>query len=77
MSVGRVKCEAPNNLLHKFTGNMYHGDDTIPIDNQSILLRGCTLRNTDWCIGMVIFAGPDTKLMRNTGKILVMYNCRT
>jgi len=65
---GRVVCEAPNNQLHKFTGNMYNGDNTIPIDNQSILLRGCTLRNTEWCCGLVIFAGPDTKLMRNTGK---------
>ncbi|XP_061451009.1 probable phospholipid-transporting ATPase IM isoform X2 [Rhineura floridana] len=33
-----------------------------------MLLRGCVLRNTEWCFGMVIFAGPDTKLMQNSGK---------
>lgn len=26
------------------------------------------LRNTQWCYGMVIFAGKDTKLMQNSGK---------
>lgn len=33
-----------------------------------MLLRGCILRNTRWCYGLVIFAGRDTKLMMNSGK---------
>lgn len=32
-----------------------------------MLLRGCVLRNTQWCFGVVIFAGRDTKLMQNSG----------
>lgn len=27
------------------------------LDNDKILLRGCTLRNTEWCFGLVIFGG--------------------
>ena len=65
--VGAVKCEAPNNHLHKFAGNLYWNNKTFPIDNEKILLRGCIIRNTEWCYGLVIFAGPDTKLMQNTG----------
>lgn len=38
------------------------------LDNDKILLRGCVLRNTQWCYGLVIFAGRDTKLMMNSGK---------
>lgn len=38
------------------------------LDNDKIILRGCVLRNTQWCYGMVIFAGKDTKLMQNSGK---------
>ncbi|CAK8676704.1 unnamed protein product [Clavelina lepadiformis] len=65
---GAVKCEAPNNNLHKFTGNLYWKDDVYALDNEKILLRGCTLRNTTWCYGLIIFAGADTKLMQNSGK---------
>uniref|UniRef100_H2YBK6 Phospholipid-transporting ATPase n=1 Tax=Ciona savignyi TaxID=51511 RepID=H2YBK6_CIOSA len=66
-------CEAPNNYLHKFTGNLYWNNETFAIDNENILLRGCTLRNTEWCFGLVIFAGPDTKLMQNTGENIVFW----
>ena len=26
------------------------------------------MKNTEWCYGVVIFAGKDTKLMQNSGK---------
>lgn len=39
-----------------------------PLDNDKVLLRGCILRNTQWCYGVVLFAGRDTKLMQNSGK---------
>lgn len=38
------------------------------LDNDKVVLRGCILRNTQWCYGVVIFAGKDTKLMQNSGK---------
>ncbi|XP_029437776.1 probable phospholipid-transporting ATPase IM isoform X2 [Rhinatrema bivittatum] len=65
---GEVRCEAPNNKLDKFTGTLTYGGEKYSLDNEKILLRGCTLRNTEWCFGIVIFAGPDTKLMQNSGK---------
>lgn len=40
---------------------------TLPLNNDQILLRGCVIRNTKWCYGLVIFAGRDTKLMKNSG----------
>jgi len=64
---GKVSCEAPNNQLHKFDGNLEWNDDELSIDNDKILLRGCTIRNTKWCFGLVIFAGHETKLMKNSG----------
>lgn len=33
-----------------------------------MLLRGAVLSNTDWVIGLVVYAGHDTKLMKNMGK---------
>ncbi|KYO35829.1 hypothetical protein Y1Q_0024441 [Alligator mississippiensis] len=65
---GEVKCEAPNNKLDKFMGTLTVHGEKYALDNEKMLLRGCTIRNTEWCFGLVIFAGPDTKLMQNSGK---------
>ncbi|XP_043952350.1 phospholipid-transporting ATPase ID-like [Gambusia affinis] len=65
---GEVRCEPPNNRLDKFKGTLTVNGQNYGLDNDKILLRGCTLRNTEWCFGLVIFGGPDTKLMQNSGK---------
>ncbi|XP_048187660.1 probable phospholipid-transporting ATPase IM [Perognathus longimembris pacificus] len=65
---GIVVCEAPNNKLDKFSGVLTWKDRKHTLTNQRLILRGCVLRNTGWCFGMVVFAGPDTKLMQNSGK---------
>uniref|UniRef100_A0A3B3DKC6 Phospholipid-transporting ATPase n=1 Tax=Oryzias melastigma TaxID=30732 RepID=A0A3B3DKC6_ORYME len=65
---GEVICEPPNNKLDKFTGTLNWRGNKYSLDNEKILLRGCILRNTEWCFGMVIFAGLQTKLMQNCGK---------
>ncbi|XP_015997328.2 phospholipid-transporting ATPase ID isoform X2 [Rousettus aegyptiacus] len=65
---GEVICEPPNNKLDKFSGTLYWKENKFPLSNQNTLLRGCVLRNTEWCFGLVIFAGPDTKLMQNSGR---------
>ncbi|KAG7245496.1 hypothetical protein INR49_010947 [Caranx melampygus] len=65
---GEVICEPPNNKLDKFTGTLFWRNNKYPLDNEKMLLRGCVLRNTEWCFGMVIFAGLQTKLMQNCGR---------
>ncbi|KAL1402454.1 hypothetical protein pipiens_006093 [Culex pipiens pipiens] len=65
---GEIVCEPPNNLLNKFEGTLAWKNQRYPLDNDKILLRGCIIRNTQWCYGVVIFAGKDTKLMQNSGK---------
>ncbi|KAF4025467.1 hypothetical protein G4228_017347, partial [Cervus hanglu yarkandensis] len=65
---GEVRCESPNNKLDRFTGIlMYKGKNYI-LNHDRLILRGCVIRNTDWCYGLVIFTGPDTKVMQNSGK---------
>uniref|UniRef100_A0A8C7SMD5 Phospholipid-transporting ATPase n=1 Tax=Oncorhynchus mykiss TaxID=8022 RepID=A0A8C7SMD5_ONCMY len=68
LSLWEVRCEPPNNRLDRFTGTLTNAGQKYSLDNNKILLRGCTLRNTEWCFGLVLFGGPETKLMQNCGK---------
>lgn len=62
---GLVECEEPNNRLDKFTGTLFWRKQRFPLDADKILLRGCVIRNTDFCHGLVIFAG----IFRVSGEI--------
>ncbi|XP_041826504.1 phospholipid-transporting ATPase IC [Melanotaenia boesemani] len=63
-----IECEEPNNRLDKFIGTMLWDRERYPLELDNMLLRGCKIRNTEKCHGLVIFAGGDTKIMRNSGK---------
>ncbi|XP_073913804.1 phospholipid-transporting ATPase VB isoform X4 [Castor canadensis] len=61
-----IVCEKPNNHLNKFKGYMEHPDQTrTGFGSESLLLRGCTIRNTEVAIGIVIYTGHETKAMLN------------
>lgn len=61
-----IDCEGPNEHLYKFEGNLRLPDGAlIPIDPDQILLRGSCLRNTDWIIGICVYSGHETKIMKN------------
>lgn len=55
--VAMIVCEEPNNRLDKFTGTMQWRNDTYPVELDNMLLRGCKIRNTEECRGLVIYAG--------------------
>ncbi|XP_032809728.2 phospholipid-transporting ATPase IC-like isoform X1 [Petromyzon marinus] len=63
-----IMSEAPNNRLDKYLGTMQWKDKMYSLDNDKLLLRGCRIRNTETCHGLVIFAGFDTKIMKNSGE---------
>ncbi|NXQ57227.1 AT8B3 ATPase, partial [Anthoscopus minutus] len=68
---GRVTCEEPHSRLHSFTGTLRWRGRTHALDSDRILLRGCRVRNTALCYGLVLYAGEwfDSKIMKNCGKI--------
>ncbi|XP_063259194.1 phospholipid-transporting ATPase IK isoform X1 [Prinia subflava] len=66
---GRVTCEEPNSRMHTFTGTLRWRGRAHALDSERILLRGCRVRNTALCYGLVLYAGFDSKIMRNCGKI--------
>ncbi|XP_043724477.1 phospholipid-transporting ATPase 3-like isoform X1 [Telopea speciosissima] len=62
---GEIQCEQPNNSLYTFTGNLIVQNQTLPLSPNQLLLRGCSLRNTEYIVGAVIFTGHETKVMMN------------
>ncbi len=48
----------PNAQLYKFQGQLVMSDGGIyPLTNESVLLKGSILRNTDWCYGLAVYTG--------------------
>ncbi len=74
---GYFRCELPNADLHSFkgifsvvrdmdgdTGNMQSVDYTL--DEKQLLLKGASLANTEWIVGICIYSGDETKIMMNS-----------
>jgi hypothetical protein len=72
---GEFVCEPPNTNLEKLNGTFYYTnaetkkDTKAPASNENVLLRGCSLRNTDFAVGLVIYVGPETKQFQNAGPL--------
>ncbi|KAG8500008.1 hypothetical protein CXB51_006500 [Gossypium anomalum] len=63
---GLIRCEQPNRNIYEFTANMEFNGHKFPLSQSNIVLRGCQLKNTDWIIGVVVYAGQETKAMLNS-----------
>ncbi|CAO2614404.1 Phospholipid-transporting ATPase VA [Lemmus lemmus] len=66
---GVIECEKPNNNLSRFRGCIIHSNgERAGLYKENLLLRGCTIRNTEAVVGIVIYAGHETKaLLNNSG----------
>uniref|UniRef100_A0A665W3Y8 Phospholipid-transporting ATPase n=1 Tax=Echeneis naucrates TaxID=173247 RepID=A0A665W3Y8_ECHNA len=63
---GVVVCEKPKNNLNHFKCYVEKPDkEKLGAGIESLLLRGCTVRNTDHAVGFVVYAGHETKSMLN------------
>lgn len=67
--LGCIKAEVPNADLYRFDGSIEITDalkcEKYPLTINQLLLRDSALRNTKYIIGVVVFAGEDTKIRNN------------
>lgn len=63
---GTILCEQPNRNIYGFHANMEFEGKRISLGPSNILLRGCELKNTSWAVGVVVYAGQETKAMLNS-----------
>ena len=67
-----LDCEPPHQSLYSHQSILRYTDANGENRQESVtinelLLRGCTVRNTDWIIGLVVYTGADSKIMLNGG----------
>ncbi|XP_058017424.1 phospholipid-transporting ATPase VD [Ahaetulla prasina] len=63
----RIECETPNNDLNSFRGFIENVDqERVGLNKDNLLMRGCVIRNTEAVVGIVVYAGHETKAMLNT-----------
>jgi magnesium-transporting ATPase (P-type) len=57
----KVVCEEANDLIYKFEGTIFFAPgnegDKIPLSSENLLLRGSSLRNTEYVLGMIVYSG--------------------
>jgi magnesium-transporting ATPase (P-type) len=64
-----IECDKENEFIYKFNGQITYDDGEIePLEEGQILLRGSSLRNTDWIYGVAVYTGHHTKVMMNSSK---------
>ncbi len=65
---GKFECDHPNDDLLKFVGSLEVPSTGVAgVVNKNVVLRGSSLRNTHWIIGLVVYTGSDTKVMKKAG----------
>ncbi|XP_029942110.1 probable phospholipid-transporting ATPase IH isoform X3 [Salarias fasciatus] len=64
-----IECEQPQPDLYKFVGriNIYMGNEPVarPLGSENLLLRGATLKNTEYIYAVAIYTGMETKMALN------------
>ena len=66
---GLIECTQPNEIINDFSARYYEDplDNTkfINIDKQSLLLKGCSLKQTACVYGIAVYLGKNTKMLKN------------
>ena len=66
---GTLECENPNENLEQWDANLILSDgNPTNLKISNLLLRGCFLRNVEYCYGIVVYTGKETKIMKNAKK---------
>ncbi|CAH1421748.1 unnamed protein product [Lactuca virosa] len=62
---GLIRCEKPNRNIYGFQANIEIDGKRLSLGPSNIVLRGCVIKNTDWAVGVAVYAGRETKAMLN------------
>ncbi|CAK9002666.1 Probable phospholipid-transporting ATPase IA (ATPase class I type 8A member 1) (Chromaffin granule ATPase II) [Durusdinium trenchii] len=74
---GHVAAEAPQKSIHSFKGRIELDSGTQDadeaLDAKHLLLRGTVLKNTSWVLGLVVYTGPESRMVMNSREAKAKY----
>ena len=73
LAEGLLVAEAPQKSIHTFKGCLRQSGAEEPLSSKNFLLRGTVLKNTSWVLGVVIYTGPETRMVMNSRKAKAKY----
>ena len=71
---GTLCCDKPNDQLYHFEGTMSlsvkqsHYTYKYDLDYNQLMLRGSSLKITQWVYGIVVYTGQETKIKQNDSR---------
>jgi phospholipid-translocating P-type ATPase (flippase) len=63
-----IECSLPSENLNEFEGFLQLAEQKWALKNKQLLPRGARFQNTEWCVGVCVYSGKDTKIMKNSGR---------
>lgn len=60
----KLTFESPNPDMYRFRGSL--GDENSNLTIANMMLRGCSMRNTPWAVGVCVYTGHETKALLNS-----------
>ena len=66
--LGEINCEMPDEQIYKFDGTYQYKNGKASLGLENFLHRGSSLKNTEWVIGITVYTGHDTKVLKNSLK---------
>ena len=62
----KLTCKGPCDKIYSFEGTLESTQEKFTLTYSNFLLRGSSLRNTEWILGVVAYTGHETRIMMNS-----------
>jgi len=63
---GKMTVSHPNSSINEFSGVLHFMKKKVSLKANNLMLRGSKLKNTQYVIGVVVYTGLETKIMKNS-----------
>lgn len=64
--MGSLDCDKPDENITNWEGILSYKKLTIYTSLRNMILKGCILKNTEYAVGIVVYSGTNTKIMKNS-----------